>query len=645
MKSIIYNPLITQYKPPSTPNFKPEGYRPQYNWKEPASSSTSSESTPETPSQDSAPTETWINPQGTTLITDLNDPAYKQSTSHIFKDPSIDVGNMQELLDKFADAGISLRITSGYRPGAHTSSGNQSWHSQGYALDITPGANETWDSLRSKLKNSPELIKYMQDNGYGIIDETTPEMQSRTGATGPHWHIGKDQLAISGLQTLLAKSGIKVPSFRSGRKLAKQHSRVTERLYDIAEQSRQYKQESSQPTIRSEEPLQQVSIASFLPGTGDVSEIGSIINDASSGNIGAALLGASLFVIPGNIPTILKNFKRPAAGTTRLYRANPHDPRFNANRAANGEAQQQYAGQWFTSDPEKTGWYGWQYLKGKNAAQSSDLQYVDIPTSELEKYHASNVLPKNWDYEPEDFIVPESIQRTTFPSGIQKTDNIFQVRDKVNAAFNPIEIKTYLIDCLDKETLTRLGIPEAINGKPIKEVLNEIPIEIGDAAHKGGALYDASLNKIIIDKNLPIDMYGEAIDHELLHALDYLSKNNIQRYSGDVPIVVGSKGLYQKTIGDDDIFTSELAAKLVQLKNKAGLSQNQNLTGNQWKDLVQNYSSDPQYNGISRLLDQVKDWDKLADWAQKAVPAFVPILTIPSFINNGNDKKKMNVER
>lgn len=59
----------------------------------------------------------------------------------------------------------------------------------------------------------------MQDNGYGIIDETTPEMQSRTGATGAHWHIGKDKLAISGLQTLLAKSGIKVPSFRSGRKL------------------------------------------------------------------------------------------------------------------------------------------------------------------------------------------------------------------------------------------------------------------------------------------------------------------------------------------------------------------------------------------------------------------------------------------
>lgn len=31
MKSITYKPFITQYKPPSIPEFKPEGYRPQYN--------------------------------------------------------------------------------------------------------------------------------------------------------------------------------------------------------------------------------------------------------------------------------------------------------------------------------------------------------------------------------------------------------------------------------------------------------------------------------------------------------------------------------------------------------------------------------------------------------------------------------------
>lgn len=247
MKSIIYKPLITQYKPLSTPDFKPKGYRPQYNWKDSESMPTSEPSpeiiSEEATSQDSAPTETWVNPAGTTLITDLNDPAYKQSTSHIFKDSSIDVGNMQELLDKFAEAGISLRITSGYRPGAHTKQGNQSWHSQGYALDVTPGTNETWASLRQKLRNSPELIKYMQDQGFGIIDETTPEMQSRTGATGAHWHIGKDKLAQSGLQDILsARHGIKLPiiAARSGRKLKKQQDHVTSRLYEMAEWAHKY---------------------------------------------------------------------------------------------------------------------------------------------------------------------------------------------------------------------------------------------------------------------------------------------------------------------------------------------------------------------------------------------------------------------
>ena len=314
MKSIIYKPLITQYKPQSIPDFKPKGYRPQYNWKDSESMPTSEpapETIPEeTSSQETTPTETWINPAGTTLITDLNDPAYKQSISHIFKDPSIDVGNMQELLDKFADAGISLRITSGYRPGAHTKQGNQSWHASGYALDVTPGTNETWASLRSKLKNSPELIKYMQDNGFGIIDETTPEMQSRTGATGVHWHIGKDKLAISGLKDILsAHHGIKFPIIvaRSGRKLKKQQDKVTSRLYEMAD--REHKQKHPL-TARTDKPLEPVSITSILPGTGDIAEGASIINDLSNKNFGSAALATTLFLVPGNITKIFKH--RPA---------------------------------------------------------------------------------------------------------------------------------------------------------------------------------------------------------------------------------------------------------------------------------------------------------------------------------------------
>lgn len=227
-------------KPEETPTVPTYGiYRPQYNWRPPQTETSEIEqeipqsqetSQPVTSNPENTPT--WTNPSGTTIIADTNDPIYKtQATTprgkHQFKSSDIQVGEMQELLDRFADAGISLRITSGYRPGAITSSGNKSWHSSGYALDITPIAGQTYEDLKQQLKDNPELVKWMQDNGFGIIDETTPKMQARTGATGAHWHIGKDRLAQSGLRDIIsAHSGTKLPIIyaKPGRKLEKQRN-------------------------------------------------------------------------------------------------------------------------------------------------------------------------------------------------------------------------------------------------------------------------------------------------------------------------------------------------------------------------------------------------------------------------------------
>ena len=93
---------------------------------------------------------------------------------------------MQGLLDAFANAGISLRITSGTRSGATTKQGKISNHAIGRALDITPVEGQTFEDLAQQIRNSPELVKYMRDHGYGILDETTPEALSRTGGTGAH---------------------------------------------------------------------------------------------------------------------------------------------------------------------------------------------------------------------------------------------------------------------------------------------------------------------------------------------------------------------------------------------------------------------------------------------------------------------------
>lgn len=219
-KSIIYKsfipqvettPVITQDE---VPIFKYTGYKPRYKWSDDDSTTeTTSTSNPEstssqTISQDQSSTDQPIVTKSQSATQSQSKPRGK----HIFKDPSIQVGEMQGLLDAFADAGISLRITSGTRPGARTKQDKQSWHALGRALDVTPIEGQTFEDLAEAIRNSPDLIAYMRDHGYGIYDETTPEALQRTNGTGAHWHLGPDQNAILGLEAILkGKRGLKVP--------------------------------------------------------------------------------------------------------------------------------------------------------------------------------------------------------------------------------------------------------------------------------------------------------------------------------------------------------------------------------------------------------------------------------------------------
>lgn len=233
-KSIVYNSFVpdAEIKPAisqdNTPSFKYTGYKPRYKWSDDteATTETTNTSNPEDTSTSESTSDqiTFQDPSSVdwskvtgyeNTPTQSTTPVTRPRGQHIFKDPSIQVGEMQGLLDAFADAGISLRITSGTRPGATTKQGNQSWHSQGRALDITPVAGQTpedFKDLAEKIRNSPDLVKYMQDHGYGILDETTPEALATTGGTGAHWHIGPDKAAISGLETILkGQKGLKIP--------------------------------------------------------------------------------------------------------------------------------------------------------------------------------------------------------------------------------------------------------------------------------------------------------------------------------------------------------------------------------------------------------------------------------------------------
>ena len=109
---------------------------------------------------------------------------------------------------------LPIQISSGYRGkngfrGGKTKSGKQSNHNKldehGHpmAYDIQPLVNGKVDksdsafaNLRNILANNQDIKEWFRMRDWGILDETTPQMMAKTGATGKHFHIGPDRAAV-----------------------------------------------------------------------------------------------------------------------------------------------------------------------------------------------------------------------------------------------------------------------------------------------------------------------------------------------------------------------------------------------------------------------------------------------------------------
>ena len=109
---------------------------------------------------------------------------------------------------------LPIQISSGYRGkngfrGGKTKSGKQSNHNKldehGHpmAYDIQPLVNGKVDksdlafaNLRKILANNYDVREWFKMRNWGILDETTPQMMAKTGATGKHFHIGPDRAAV-----------------------------------------------------------------------------------------------------------------------------------------------------------------------------------------------------------------------------------------------------------------------------------------------------------------------------------------------------------------------------------------------------------------------------------------------------------------
>lgn len=98
------------------------------------------------------------------------------------------------------EEGINFKITSGFRNGAITKSGSKSNHGHldqngdPGAYDIVP-IDGNFENFRKQIYSNPRIVSWLQNKGWGILEETTPDIMKKTGATGKHWHFGPDTLA------------------------------------------------------------------------------------------------------------------------------------------------------------------------------------------------------------------------------------------------------------------------------------------------------------------------------------------------------------------------------------------------------------------------------------------------------------------
>ena len=120
---------------------------------------------------------------------------------------------------------LPIKITSGFRGkgdfrGGKTLQGKRSNHnrldSQGkpMAYDIVP-INGNFEELLNLMYSNPRIVSWFKQRGYGILEETTPNVMKRTGATGKHLHIGPDTSARKMFNYRISKAqqGMKIAPF------------------------------------------------------------------------------------------------------------------------------------------------------------------------------------------------------------------------------------------------------------------------------------------------------------------------------------------------------------------------------------------------------------------------------------------------
>lgn len=108
----------------------------------------------------------------------------------------------------FSRNGIHATVTSGKRkPGEAGKLGDKSKHVGGTACDVVPMKGYTYDDIYAEMSGSKEFTDYLASHNYGVIDERPESVRRKTGASGPHWHIGDDSGADRNFFKAIARKG------------------------------------------------------------------------------------------------------------------------------------------------------------------------------------------------------------------------------------------------------------------------------------------------------------------------------------------------------------------------------------------------------------------------------------------------------
>lgn len=578
-------------------------------------------------------------------------------------DPSVDPGKMSGLLDEFRKHGISVKVTSGTRQGAKTKQGRTSFHSTGEAIDIVP-IGQTYSQLRSQITSKPELVKYMRENGYGILDETTPEMLARTGGTGAHWHIGRDRIATDNFRQWFGKNGGVIPKYQNGKQLPDYEDLVKKvELY-----GRQFYQSNHWKNLSEQEKgkFMEYKVRSGMNNTaGQMAKFTGDLLSSPKRAIEAVVTKTT------NNPNDWRTIMNPELGYYKSFgerSVSNWNPETSAGKIARGVVS---TGVDLVTDPEvllggvaigknlgkrvisSSTRKGYMPLFGQNKAIAAEIA-LDYKPSTID-FSDSPLVSRLKTNTTRDIGLPETVDKSIFGYGYNEvyrflnnygidlrssnqSQEMFKANEELFGRLLSGE-KIPTSEFIEKlKPITPIK-PDGLKGISTQYYNGTSAVIVDNSESSKDVMRDYLLNTKYVDVPTDWENLSKVMgNHENIHLLDdirwrsdegyTLYANTIEKFLKDPSLLYTQKGTFSPT---------EINARVSEIKDFARIMDgNKTFTGDELHTLYKEFlGNGPANKAHEKLYNQITDWDKFAKWINSITPA---ALLAPSILGPSQDR-------